>query len=144
MSASGAAGNSAGRLARRATASANLTAPVPLGRSVDELLAVAPGPVVDGRQIEGRSPRARDRRLALVAGSRVTACAGIGDDGLAVRREHEGSGHRIRIGDDDVAGPELALEERPCERVLDESLDRPLERSGTERGVRSLADDQQL
>ena len=41
-----------------------------------------------------------------------------------------------------VARLELALQERPRERVLDEPLDRPLERPRAVRRVGALADDQ--
>ena len=98
------------------------------------------------RRVGGRSSgetRARPGpdRFVIRPGPGVATRA-VGDDRRALGREHERSAHEVGVAGDPVARPELAGDEGPRERVLDEALDRPLERPGPERGIRPLADDE--
>ena len=77
-------------------------------------------------------PRPTGRRRAARASRRSR---GVDRDGRLAAREDERAADRVRVDDDPVARLELALEQRPGERVLDEPLDRPLERPRPERRV---------
>ena len=88
---------------------------------------------------------AGDRRRAgsdRAGAARVAPRAALGDDRRARGREHERPADRIGVGRDPVARLELAGDERPGQRVLDEALDRPLERPCPVGRIRALADDQ--
>ena len=68
--------------------------------------------------------------------------ARLRDHGCALGREEECSGHRVGVDPDGVARRELALEQSPGQRILDEPLDRPLERARPEGGIRAFLHDQ--
>ena len=72
------------------------------------------------------------------------AAAAVPDDRGIGRREDERAGHQVGVGPDDVAGLELPTDEGTGERVLDQALDRPLERPRPECRVRALANDECL
>src|SRR5439155_2292467 len=143
--AAGPSGSGCGRSSNRSTAASKRIPPAGL---VDELAAV---PIalraLDVRHVQdvlapARAGGRRDRLLVRRCGPRVAAHPGVGDDRRAVRREDERARHRVRVDPDRVAGRELALEERSREWVLDEPLDRPLQRAGAEGRIGPLADDQ--
>ena len=101
---------------------------------------------VGGRSSGEAEDRPRPRPPTATGSSSSTAPgvtpAGLADDGRALAGEHERAGREIRVGGDPVARPELAGHERPGQLVLDEPLDRALERPRPERRVGALADDE--
>ncbi len=63
------------------------------------------------------------------------------DRGLALAEDQDAA-DRVGVGEDHAARLELALEQRPRQWVLHETLDRPLQRPGPVGRVRPFGDDQ--
>src|SRR5438552_399823 len=71
----------------------------------------------------------------------IPPLVGLDGERRPLRREDDRPADHIGVPDDVVAGLELALQERPGERVLDEALDRPLEWPRPVRRIVALAGD---